>query len=69
MYVAKFLELLDLDNLETLDNVTYDTLFGWMEEGLDLFMDTLQTTYVNLTEFEAAGGMLHRITCQRRQGD
>ncbi|OTA70087.1 tannase and feruloyl esterase, partial [Hypoxylon sp. EC38] len=32
-YVTKFIQLLDLDNLSDLDNVTYDTLVDWMNTG------------------------------------
>ncbi|KIY52227.1 tannase and feruloyl esterase [Fistulina hepatica ATCC 64428] len=57
-YVVKFVELLDLDNLSNLDNVTYDTLVGWMETAMVKYMDSLQTTVPNLTPFLSSGGKL-----------
>ncbi|KAM0199266.1 hypothetical protein ACHAPA_011813 [Fusarium lateritium] len=58
MYVAKFIELLDLDNLDNLDDVTYDTLVQWMNTGLVRYYDSLQTTHPDLTTFKKAGGKL-----------
>ncbi|WWC93544.1 hypothetical protein V866_000379 [Kwoniella sp. B9012] len=58
LYVRKFVELLDLDNLDNLDGVTYDTLVEWMQTGFERFYDTLQTTYPDLTEFQSNGGKL-----------
>ncbi|KAM0415529.1 hypothetical protein ACHAPD_006730 [Fusarium lateritium] len=58
MYVAKFIELLDQDNLDNLDNVTYDTLVDWMDTGLVRYYDSLQTTHPDLTTFRKAGGKL-----------
>ncbi|XEV01246.1 hypothetical protein FSHL1_006533 [Fusarium sambucinum] len=58
MYVAKFIELLDQDNLNNLDNVTYDTLVNWMDTGLVRYYDSLQTTHPDLTTFRKAGGKL-----------
>ncbi|KAL6922572.1 hypothetical protein FSST1_006598 [Fusarium sambucinum] len=58
MYVAKFIELLDQDNLDNLDNVTYDTLVNWMDTGLVRYYDSLQTTHPDLTTFRKAGGKL-----------
>ncbi|KAK6613948.1 tannase [Botrytis cinerea] len=34
MFVTKYVQLLDLDNLSDLDNVTYDTLVEWMNIGM-----------------------------------
>ncbi|KAF5700529.1 tannase [Fusarium mundagurra] len=58
MYVAKFIELLDLDNLENLNNVTYDTLVDWMNTGMVRYYDSLQTTHPDLPTFKEAGGKL-----------
>ncbi|KAJ9415787.1 tannase and feruloyl esterase-domain-containing protein [Fusarium oxysporum] len=58
MYVAKFIELLELDNLENLNNVTYDTLVDWMDTGMVRYYDSLQTTHPDLTTFKEAGGKL-----------
>lgn len=57
-WVTKFVELLDLDNLSTLDGVTYDTLVSWMETGFVRFLDSLQTTVPDLTTFQSSGGKL-----------
>ncbi|KAL4958607.1 Tannase/feruloyl esterase, partial [Aspergillus stella-maris] len=57
-FVARFIELLDMDNLETLDNVTYDTLVSWMDQAMVRYLDTLQTTLPDLTTFQSSGGKL-----------
>ncbi|RAK75462.1 putative tannase [Aspergillus fijiensis CBS 313.89] len=57
-YVTKFVQLLNIDNLSNLDNVTYDTLVGWMNTGMIRYIDSLQTTVPDLTEFESSGGKL-----------
>ncbi|KAH7131632.1 Tannase/feruloyl esterase [Dactylonectria estremocensis] len=58
MYVAKYIQLLDLDNLSDLNNVTYDTLVDWMKIGFVRYYDSLQTTLPDLTTFKNAGGKL-----------
>lgn len=58
MYVRKFIQLLDLDNLSDLDNVTYDTLVEWMKIGTERYFDSLQTTYPDLSRFQKSGGKL-----------
>ncbi|RHZ50287.1 hypothetical protein CDV55_100335 [Aspergillus turcosus] len=57
-FVTKFVQLLDLDNLSTLDNVTYDTLVEWMTTAMVRYLDSLQTTVPDLTTFMASGGKL-----------
>nr|POE89859.1 tannase [Quercus suber] len=57
-YVAKFVELLDLDNLADLDGVTYDTVVDWMTTGMYRYLDSLQTTLPDLTTFQSSGGKL-----------
>ncbi|KAJ5118718.1 uncharacterized protein N7443_007650 [Penicillium atrosanguineum] len=57
-WVARFLELHDEDNLSTLEGVTYDTLVGWMKQGMTRYMDSLQTTLPDLTEFYENGGKI-----------
>ncbi|KAI3286489.1 hypothetical protein DTO002I6_8160 [Penicillium roqueforti] len=57
-FVARFVELQDLSNLSNLDGVTYDTLVEWMNEAMVRYMDTLQTTLPDLTEFQSNGGKL-----------
>ncbi|KAL3427786.1 tannase subunit protein [Phlyctema vagabunda] len=59
-FPARFLQLQNTSTLATLDNVTYDTLKDWMLEGWQKYEDTLQTTWPDLTPFQAAGGkVLH----------
>jgi tannase len=57
-YVTKFVQLLDLDNLSDLNNVTYDTLVDWMNIGMVRYLDSLQTTLPDLTTFQSSGGKL-----------
>lgn len=57
-YVTKFVELLNIDNLSNLDNVTYDTLVDWMNTGMVRYLDSLQTTLPDLTPFQSTGGKL-----------
>ncbi|CAK96757.1 hypothetical protein CBS63078_576 [Aspergillus niger] len=57
-WVARFLELVEADNLSSLDNVTYDTLRDWMELGWRRYGDSLQTTYPDLSAFKDAGGKI-----------
>lgn len=57
-YVAKFVQLLDLDNLSTLDGVTYDTVVEWMDIAMNRYFDSLQTTIPDLTKFQDSGGKL-----------
>jgi tannase len=59
-FVAVFLELVDADNLDTLEGVTYNTIKEWMLLGLQRYYDTLQTTWPDLTPYQKAGGkVLH----------
>ncbi|KAJ5724325.1 tannase [Penicillium malachiteum] len=57
-WVARFLDLYDEDNLSSLEGVTYDTLVGWMKQGMTRYMDSLQTTIPDLTEFYENGGKI-----------
>lgn len=57
-FITKFVQEVELDNLETLDNVTYDTLYEWMFTGYLRFYDSLQTGYTDLTPLQANGGKL-----------
>lgn len=57
-YVTKFVQLLNIDNLTDLDNVTYDALVDWMNTGMFRYMDSLQTTIPDLTTFSSTGGKL-----------
>ncbi|KAF2643363.1 tannase and feruloyl esterase [Massarina eburnea CBS 473.64] len=58
VYTTKFVEMLDLDNLETIDGVDYDKLIEWMNIGFFRYDDTLQTTVPDLTPFQSTGGKL-----------
>lgn len=57
-YVTKFLQLLNESNLPNLDNVTYDTLVDWISQGWYMYEDSLQTTWPDLTKFQASGGKI-----------
>lgn len=56
--MAKFVQLLDIDNLPSLDGVTYDTLIEWMNTAMIAYSDTLQTTLPDLTPFHSHGGKI-----------
>lgn len=58
VFVTKFVEKVDIDNLESLANVTYDTLFNWMWTGYLRYYDSLQTGYPDLTPLYSSGGKL-----------
>ncbi|KAI9649687.1 hypothetical protein NHQ30_002268 [Ciborinia camelliae] len=57
-FVTKFVQLVDIDNLSSLENVTYDTLQGWMQEAMVKYMDSLQTTLPDISDFQSHGGKL-----------
>ncbi|KAI5926452.1 Tannase/feruloyl esterase [Camillea tinctor] len=57
-YVTRFVELVDADNLSSLDNVTYDTLIDWSYIGMTRFLNSLQTSFADITDFQASGGKL-----------
>lgn len=57
-FVTKFIQKVDLDNLASLEGVTMDTLQEWMTEAMVMYMDSLQTTLPDLTEFQESGGKL-----------
>jgi tannase len=57
-WVAKFINLLNIDTISNLNDVTYDTLVDWMTTGLYRYLDTLQTTLPDLTTFQSSGGKL-----------
>ncbi|KAH7142901.1 Tannase/feruloyl esterase [Dactylonectria estremocensis] len=60
-WVARFLQLQDVNTLSSLDNVTYDTLKEWMAYGMNKYGDSLQTTWPDLTDFQAAGGKVIHV--------
>ncbi|KAJ5913085.1 tannase [Penicillium tannophilum] len=57
-WIARFLELHDEDNLSSLEGYTYDTLVGYMKQGMTRYMDSLQTTIPDLTDFYENGGKI-----------
>jgi tannase len=59
-WVARYLQLKDANTLDSLDGVTYDTVKEWMQQGMDMYYDILQTTNPDLSAFRKAGGkVLH----------
>lgn len=60
-WVARYLQLQNTSNLESLTNVTYDTLKNWMVYGQTKYADSLQTTHPDLTAFQSAGGKVIHI--------
>jgi tannase len=60
-WVAKFLNLQDVSDLTTLENVTYDTMRDWMQLGWQRYEDVLQTTWPDLTPFASAGGKVIHV--------
>ena len=57
-WVERFLLLQNASTLPDFSSVTYDTLVEWIDLGLQMYYDTLQTTNPDLTAFHAAGGKL-----------
>ncbi|KAH8653750.1 Tannase/feruloyl esterase [Xylariales sp. PMI_506] len=57
-FISRWVELLDADNIYSLENVTYDTVVDWMNTAFIKYYDSLQTTYPDLTEFQSNGGKL-----------
>ncbi|PSR82759.1 Tannase/feruloyl esterase [Coniella lustricola] len=57
-FVSKFIELLDISSITTLDNVTYDTLRDWMYTGWTRYQDSLQVNNPDLTEIALGGGKI-----------
>ncbi|KAJ3007755.1 hypothetical protein HKX48_008951 [Thoreauomyces humboldtii] len=59
-WVARFLELQDVTNLASLQNVTYDSLKDWMLQGLQMYEAPLQTAWPDLSKVQSAGAkVLH----------
>ena len=59
-FVTRYLQLLNTSSMANLDGVTYDTLKDWIYQGMQLYENTLQTTWPDLTPFHEAGGkVLH----------
>ncbi|KAK9425312.1 putative Tannase subunit [Seiridium unicorne] len=60
-WVARFLNLQNTSTLASLDGYTYDTLKDYMIEGMDMYLNVLQTTYTNLTSLDTAGTKILHI--------
>ena len=61
IWVAQFIYLLQEDNISSLQNVTYDTLKEWMIFSQKKYADILQTTYPDLSDFQAAGSKVIHV--------
>lgn len=57
-FISRFLKLEDTDSITDWDNVTADTLKEWIHTGWQLYEDSLQTTWPELTPFHKAGGKI-----------
>ncbi|OLN97555.1 Tannase 1 [Colletotrichum chlorophyti] len=60
-WVARYLQLRDTNTLETLNNVTFDTLRDWMLYGMNKYGDSLQTTNPDLSGIQGAGGKILHV--------
>ncbi|CAN8098148.1 unnamed protein product [Discula destructiva] len=60
-WVARFLNLQDATNIDSLANVTADTLRDWMELGMNRYYDVLQTTYPDFSDLSAAGAKVIHV--------
>jgi tannase len=59
-FVAKFINLVDADSIDSLDNVTYDTIRDWMQIGWTNYEDTLMVHDPDLGVLQQSGGkVLH----------
>jgi tannase len=59
-FVTRYIQLQNTSTLASLEGVTYDTLREWIYDLWQTYEDSLQTTWPDLTEFQAAGGkVLH----------
>ncbi|KAJ0341561.1 hypothetical protein COL26b_013354 [Colletotrichum chrysophilum] len=60
-WVARYLQLRDTSTLESLTNVTADTLRDWMLYGMNKYADSLQTTHPDLSAFQTAGSKILHV--------
>ncbi|KAI1396612.1 feruloyl esterase-like protein B precursor [Hypoxylon fuscum] len=60
-WVARYLNLEDKSNIDSLENVTADTLRDWMALGMQKYYDSLQTTWPDLDPFKSAGGKVIHV--------
>ncbi|OJJ50236.1 hypothetical protein ASPZODRAFT_128862 [Penicilliopsis zonata CBS 506.65] len=59
-WVTRFLNLLNSSSL-SMDDVSYDAMQTWIMEGWQMYEDTLQTTWPDLSTFHGAGGKVLHI--------
>ncbi|KAI1098457.1 feruloyl esterase-like protein B precursor [Jackrogersella minutella] len=60
-WIARYLNLEDKNNIDSLENVTADTLRDWMSLGMQKYYDSLQTTWPDLASFKSAGGKVIHV--------
>ncbi|KAI1458578.1 feruloyl esterase-like protein B precursor [Annulohypoxylon moriforme] len=60
-WIARYLNLQDKSNIDSLANVTADTLRDWMEFGMQKYYDSLQTTWPDVSSFKSAGGKVIHV--------
>jgi len=57
-WIVRFLNLIDSSTLSNLDGWTYNTLRDYMIQGLEMYSDSLQTDWPDLTTFQKSGGKI-----------
>lgn len=57
-WVTRFIELRNGSDFTSLDGVTYDTLKTWIIKGWQMYQDSLETPWPDLTPFNQAGGKI-----------
>ena len=57
-FVEVLLDLQNGTNLQTLENVTYDTLRDWIQDGWNRYNDVLMTNWPDLSPYKNAGGKI-----------
>ncbi|PYH92599.1 tannase and feruloyl esterase [Aspergillus ellipticus CBS 707.79] len=57
-FVEKFVNLIDASSIDSLDNVTYDTVHDWMQAGWTRYEDTLMANNPDLTSIQQTGGKI-----------
>ena len=60
-FVTRYIWLQNTSTLASLDGVTYDTLKEWIYDLWQTYEDSLQTTWPDLTRFEASGGKILHV--------
>ncbi|KAL1606771.1 hypothetical protein SLS60_004178 [Paraconiothyrium brasiliense] len=54
-FVTRYLWLQNTSTLSSLDGVTYDTMVEWIYDLWQMYEDSLQTTWPDLSHFQASG--------------